>query len=182
VPIPDVPRIVVGAAGRMKNPSGEGEISLKVVSRPAAVDPGTAAVPIRLAFGGSDVAPVGTPVQINIDAEEHRNVVLVPAVAIVHEGEEAAVFVAKGEKAERRVVTIGLSDAEHAEITAGVKAGEPVIVKGQAGLPDGATITTEADKDKAGDTDKGGAKDKDDDKDTAATAKDQAAPKDKPKK
>src|SRR4029079_1907399 len=114
-----------GAAGRMKNPSGEGVIGLKVVSRPAAVDPGTAAVPIRLAFSANDVAPVGTPVQITIDAEEHKNAILVPADAVVHEGEEAAVFVAKGEKAERRVVTVGIADAEHAEITSGLKAGEP---------------------------------------------------------
>jgi RND family efflux transporter MFP subunit len=144
VPIPDVPRIVVGAAGRMKNPAADGDIALTVVSRPAAVDPGTAAVPIRLAFSAGDVAPVGTPVQVTIDAEEHRNAILVPAAAIVHEGEEAAVFVAKGDKAERRVVTVGITDAEHAEITTGLKAGEPVIIKGQAGLPDGATITTAA--------------------------------------
>ena len=168
VPIPDVARILVGAAGRLKNPGGEGEIALKVVSRPAAVDPGTAAVPIRLAFAASDVAPIGTPVQVTIDAEEHRNAVLVPAEAVLHEGDEAAVFVAKGEKAERRVVTVGIADAEHAEITSGLKAGEPVIIKGQAGLPDGATITTEADAkekpdaadDKAEPKGKGPAKDK----------------------
>jgi len=185
VPIPDVTRIVVGAAGHMKNPGGEGEIALKVVSRPAAVDPGTAAVPIRLAFAASDVAPVGTPVQITIDAEEHRNAVLVPAEAIVHEGDEAAVFVVKADKAERRVVTIGIDDGAHAEITSGVKAGEPVIVKGQAGLPDGATITTEAPdaKDKADDAaDKAGDKDKSDDKDKPDTAKEKAGAKDKPKK
>ena len=35
------------------------------------------------------------------------------------------------------------STREHAEIREGVKAGEQVIVHGQAGLPDGASITTE---------------------------------------
>ncbi len=142
VPIPDVPKVKIGASGRLRNPSGEGEIDLKVVSRPAAVDPGTAAVPIRLAFAATDIAPVGTPVQITIDAEEHRKVVLIPSAAVIHEGEETAVFVANGDKAERRVVTLGLNDGEHAEVTSGIKAGELVIVKGQAGLPDGATITT----------------------------------------
>jgi cobalt-zinc-cadmium efflux system membrane fusion protein len=144
VPIPDAPRVVVGAAGHMKNPAGEGEIALKVVSRPAAVEQGTATVPIRMAFAASDVAPVGTPVQVTIDAEEHKNVVLVPAQAVMREADQIAVFVANGDKAERRVVTLGLSDAEHAEIKSGIKAGEPVIVKGQAGLPDGAKITTAA--------------------------------------
>jgi RND family efflux transporter MFP subunit len=144
VPIPDAPRVIVGAAGHMKNPAGEGEISLRVVSRPAAVDQGTATVPIRMAFAASDVAPVGTPVQVTIDAEEHKNVVLVPAAAVLKEADETAVFVANGDKAERRVVTLGLSDTEHVEIKSGIKAGEPVIVKGQAGLPDGAKISTAA--------------------------------------
>ena len=83
------------------------------------------------------------PVQVEIDAEEHTNVVLVPVEAIVREGEETAVFVAKDDKAERRAVVVGIVDAAHAEIREGVKAGEQVIVHGQAGLPDGAAITPE---------------------------------------
>ena len=84
----------------------------------------------------------GTPVQVEIEAEEHTNVVLVPLEAIVREGEETAVFVAAGDKAERRPVVVGIVDAQLAEIREGVKAGEQVIVHGQAGLPDGAAITT----------------------------------------
>ena len=86
---------------------------------------------------------MGTPVQVEIDAEEHTNVVLVPVDAIVREGDETAVFVAVANKAQRRPVVVGITDATHAEIKSGVKAGEQVIVHGQAGLPDGAAITTE---------------------------------------
>lgn len=141
VPIPDVPHIVVGAAGELRGSAGADPIALKVISRPAAVDPGTASVPIRLAFAVPDVAPIGTPVQVTINAEEHKNVVLVPSVAVLREADETAVFVVNGDKAERRVVTVGLSDDEHTEIVSGVKSGEPVIVTGQAGLPDGAKIS-----------------------------------------
>jgi RND family efflux transporter MFP subunit len=141
VPIPDVARIVVGAHGQMANPGGGSTIVLKVVSRPAVVDPGTAAVPLRLAFVSRATPPIGTPVQVNIDAEEHRDVVLVPAQSVVHEGDETAVFVAVGEQAQRRAVTLGLSNAKQVEITSGVKSGEAIIVTGQAGLPDGAKIT-----------------------------------------
>jgi multidrug efflux pump subunit AcrA (membrane-fusion protein) len=114
------------------------------VSRPAAVETGTAAVPIRLAIKGSTTLPVGAPVEVEIDAEEHKDVVLVPTVAIVREGEETAVFVAVDKKAQRRAVTLGVSDDRHTEVRMGVKAGEAIIIDGQAGLPDGATITTEA--------------------------------------
>ena len=68
---------------------------------------------------------------------------LIPASALVREGEETAVFVVNGEKAERRPVQIGLTDGERIEIRSGVKTGEMVIVEGQAGLPDDATITVE---------------------------------------
>jgi len=124
----------------MANPAGGSDIALKVISRPAAVDPGTAAVPLRLSFAALSPVPIGAPVQLSINAEEHRDVVLVPAQAVVREANETAVFVANGDKAERRTVRLGLTDEKQAEITEGIKAGESVIVTGQAGLPDGAKI------------------------------------------
>jgi RND family efflux transporter MFP subunit len=148
VPLGDSPRVVVGASARLAAvPAGSPNVPLKVVSRPAQVEAGTASIPVRLAFAASGNYSVGTPVQVDIDAEQHTNVVLVPAPALVREGEETAVFVAKGDKAERRVVVIGLTDEMDVEIVSGVKEGEMVIVDGQAGLPDGATIKREAAED-----------------------------------
>jgi membrane fusion protein, multidrug efflux system len=144
VPIPDLSRIVLGANARLLVQGDEPPVRLKVASRPAAIEPGTAAAPVRLNFTSAPGLAVGTPVQVEIDAEEHLNVVLVPARSIVHEGDETAVFVAAGKKAERRVVILGIVDAGHAEVKTGVKAGEQVIVHGQAGLPDGAAIATES--------------------------------------
>lgn len=141
IPIADLARITIGAAGRIPNPSGGADIVLTVVSRPAAVDAATATAPVRLRFATPTAMPVGTPVQLTIEAEEHSNVVLVASAAVMHEADESAVFVANGDKAERRVVMLGIEDGTHAEVRTGVKAGEPVIVKGQAGLPDGAIIT-----------------------------------------
>jgi RND family efflux transporter MFP subunit len=140
VPITDVGRIAVGAAAHLAgDPSSA---ALEVVSRPAAVDAGTAAVPIRLRFTAPTTLPVGTPVQVEIDAEEHRNVVLIPTAAIVREGEDTAVMIAAGEKAQRRPIVLGLSNDQIAEVRSGIKAGDRIIVDGQAGLPDGASIKT----------------------------------------
>jgi RND family efflux transporter MFP subunit len=148
VPIADASRVEVGAPARLASAPGNGStVALKVVSGPAAVEIGTAAVPVRLGFVGPADLPTGTPVQADIDAEQHRNVVLVPAVAIVREGEETAVFVASGEKAQRRAVQIGIAAGTNVEIVSGVKAGDMVIVEGQAGLPDGAAITIGHDAD-----------------------------------
>jgi multidrug efflux pump subunit AcrA (membrane-fusion protein) len=103
-------------------------------------------------------------VQLDIDAERHTGVVLIPAVALVREGEETAVFVAAGGKAERRAVEIGLADGMHVEIVSGVKAGEMVIVDGQAGLPDGTTITLESGESADDKSPAGNAADKDEQK------------------
>jgi RND family efflux transporter MFP subunit len=138
VPLAAVPRIMVGAPARL---TSEMSIPLTVISRPAAVAPGTGSVPVRLAFQMPTMLPAGMPVEVAIDAEPHDNVVIVPLQAIVHEGEQAAVFVADGGKARRRNVELGVSDDQRVEVRSGLKAGEPVIVQGQAGLPDGASIT-----------------------------------------
>jgi RND family efflux transporter MFP subunit len=141
VPIGDVARLRAGASARIADSTEP--IVLKVVSRPAAVEPGTASVPVRLAFTTRVTYAVGTPVQVAIDAEEHRDVVVVPASALVREGEETAVFIAVDNKAQRRPVEVGLASEQVIEIRSGVKPGEAVITRGQAGLPDGAPITLE---------------------------------------
>lgn len=143
VPLGDVARIRVGAPARVVSPATEAAApALTVVSRPAAAQEGTPAVPIRLAFKVPPRYPVGSPVEVEIEAERHRGVVLIPIAGLVHEGEDAAVFVANGGKAERRKVMVGLEDEEHAEISSGVKPGEAVIVTNTNGLSDEAKIST----------------------------------------
>jgi RND family efflux transporter MFP subunit len=142
VPLADAPRIQVGAPAALSGvPLAASDTSLKVVSRPAAVEPGTATVPVRLGFSGSTNLPAGAPVAVDIQAELHEDAVLVPAAAIVREGDETAVFVANDGKAERRPVEIGLSQGDQDEVVSGLHEGEMVIVDGQAGLPDGAAIS-----------------------------------------
>jgi RND family efflux transporter MFP subunit len=121
VPLSDSPRIVLGARGWLKaGVTGLPDLALKVVSRPAQVEQGTASIPVRLAFaGGATNLAAGTPVQIDIDAEKHNNVVLIPAVALVREGEATAVFVVMGDKAQRRPVQTGLTDGTDLEILSG---------------------------------------------------------------
>ncbi len=151
VPLADVSRIKVGATARVSSaPSDAPEARLSVLSLPAAVEAGTATVPVRLGFAGEANVTAGAPVEVDIQAEQHDDAVLVPADAIVREGEETAVFVANAGKAERRPVEVGLVDGAQAEIVSGLQGGEDVIVDGQAGLPDGAAISTAAPAEDAG--------------------------------
>jgi RND family efflux transporter MFP subunit len=141
VPLADASRVEVGARARLVSaPTNTPAVELKVLSRPAAVDSGTATVPVRLAVSGPVAIPVGAPAQVDIEAEQHRDVVLVPGAAVVREGEETAVFVASEGKAHRRPVRVGLADGTSVEIVSGITAGERVIIDGQAGLPDNAAV------------------------------------------
>lgn len=143
VPLADVARVVVGARARLLDAPAGNPAGLRVASRAVAVDPGTAAAPVRLTFDTPTTLPAGMPVQVEIDAEEHTGVVLVPASAIVREGEGTSAYVVEGGKAVRRDVSIGTSDGDHVEIRRGLKAGDRVIAPAQAGLPDGAAVTVE---------------------------------------
>lgn len=139
IPLADAPRIHLGAAAHLAD--APSSAPLRVAAHPGAVDAGSPTVPIRLKFPSNGDYPVGMPVQVIIDAESHANAVVVPAAAIVREGETTAVFVAAGDKAQRRDVTVGAEDEDRVEITSGVKAGEMVITSNHNGLPDGAAIS-----------------------------------------
>jgi RND family efflux transporter MFP subunit len=141
-PIPgaDAPRVLPGAAARVT--SLPEPIPLVVATRAVAGTGGADPV-ARLTFAPGAALPVDTRVDVEIDGEEHVGAVLVPAGALMKSGNEAVVLVAAGNRAERRVVTTGLADADSVEILSGVEPGELVITRGQAGLADGMTITVD---------------------------------------
>jgi multidrug efflux system membrane fusion protein len=65
----------------------------------------------------------------------------VPASAVNQGPEGVYVYVLKaGDVAEQRRVTVARTDAEHAVVTSGVKAGELIIVDGQSRVIPGAKV------------------------------------------
>jgi multidrug efflux system membrane fusion protein len=79
---------------------------------------------------------------VEIQTEEHRDVVIVPAAALVREDDETSVYVVgPDQKAHKKKVVAGIVTTKEAEIRSGVLASEKVVVKGQEELPDGATVT-----------------------------------------
>lgn len=142
VAIPDLARVQVGHVVRIIIPGVEEPENGKVLTRPAAVEPTGVSADVRIAFDAPTKLAAGTPVRIEIVAEQHPNALAVPVGAVQHEEDEAFVMVAGADnKAHKRKVTVGLTTAKLAEITGGLKAGEAVITQGQQGLPDGADIT-----------------------------------------
>ncbi len=145
VAIPDLARVQVGKPVRILVPGAEEPEAGKVLTRPAAVDQTGVSADVRIAFTEQSKLAAGTPVRVEIVAEQHPNAIAVPAVAVLHEDEDTFVMVAGSDKkAHKRKVTAGLSTPKLVEITSGLKAGEAVIVQGQQGLPDNADIAPAA--------------------------------------
>jgi len=144
VPAAEAPRIVVGRPAQvMVSGSTSGAMTARVLSHPALVDPATGTASVRLQLLGR--LAVGTPVELEIAAEEQQGALIVPAEAVVSEGGAAAVFVVDATKhAHRRPVVLGLRSGALVQVRSGVAAGEAVVVKGLQELPDGALVTAAA--------------------------------------
>jgi RND family efflux transporter MFP subunit len=67
--------------------------------------------------------------------------VLVPDKALLRQGGENVVFVLKGQKAQRRTVTLGGTVGDSRQVLAGVSPGETVLVDAPADLKDNAAVT-----------------------------------------
>jgi multidrug efflux pump subunit AcrA (membrane-fusion protein) len=97
---------------------------------------------VRLGLGSATRLTPGTPVQVEIQTEEHKDVVIVPALAIVRDEDKTYVYVVGADqKAHRKPVVLGIVAGEDAEVRSGVNASDKVIVKGHEELPDGAAVT-----------------------------------------
>jgi RND family efflux transporter MFP subunit len=141
IPAADVSRVQHGASARLASGVEGRMVPLTVAAPPNPADlSGNGYVRARLTFVDATTLPVDTPVEVDIDAEERRNVVFISPDALVRTGTETAVFVAVGDRAQRRVVTTGVADDQGIEITSGLRSGELVITRGQGSLADGAQI------------------------------------------
>lgn len=142
VPVADLSRVVPGHRADVQAPGSETAEPARVLMRPAQVDPASASANVRLSFANPTHLAVGTTVQVRIVTDERPNVLVVPAAAIVRDGDETFVMVAGSDnKAHKHPVVLGLTTPELVEIRSGVAAGDLVIVRGQDGLPDGGAIT-----------------------------------------
>ena len=105
------------------------------------IDPasGTIKVTVEVSDYPAGTRP-GDFAEVRIVTELRPAALLVPRTAVVTEKGETVVYVAVGVekvKAERRLVEVGFTDEDRAEILSGVTAGERLVVKGQRSLKDG---------------------------------------------
>ncbi len=114
--------------------SGTIKLTIEVVEYPAGTRPGDFA-------------------QVQIVTEKRDDVTLVPRIAVLSDKGESVVYTMTGDEiptAERRIVEIGFTDDEYAQILSGLAAGEQVVVKGQRSLKNGSPVKVLEDQTGAG--------------------------------
>ena len=89
------------------------------------------------------VLRVGESLYGRITVAVHPGAVVVPAEALVPEGESVRLFVVDSAGiAHARTVSVGARAGGVAEITSGLRAGEVVVTYGSFGVEDGAKVVT----------------------------------------
>lgn len=78
--------------------------------------------------------------ELRIQPSQQRRGLVVPRSAVLGSGEETAVFVIKGDRAERRAVTVAPIDDDRVESTNGLRAGETVATGRLDRLADGSPV------------------------------------------
>jgi membrane fusion protein (multidrug efflux system) len=78
--------------------------------------------------------------RIEVVYDQRQDALTIPRVALIEDEGEPAVYVVKGNKAQRRAVTIGFSNGEFAEIRSGLKDGDQVVTAGKVAIRDGTEV------------------------------------------
>jgi RND family efflux transporter MFP subunit len=78
-------------------------------------------------------------VDLVVDASEGN--LVIPRSALLREGDQYYVYIVEGERARKKLVTLGLSDGEKVEVLSGLEEDDLVVIKGQHYLEEGSKVS-----------------------------------------
>ena len=146
VPQSEASVLRIGDAAELKIPGREEPVSGRVSLVSPALDPGSTTIEIWVETRKPDPAlRPGMTVSLTMIAKTVKDAVVVPTTAVFKnpEGADYVVLAGSDEKAHQRVVQLGVRNSELAQITSGIKSGDPVITSGGYAVPDGTAIKIE---------------------------------------
>jgi multidrug efflux pump subunit AcrA (membrane-fusion protein) len=171
IPQSEAVQLKVGNPAQLKVPGLDDPIDGKVTLVSPALDPGSTTIEVWVEPKKTNPAlRPGITVQVAMTAKTVPDAVVVPATAAFKNPEGSGDYVllaGTDQKAHLKTVTVGIRNAEDAQIEKGINVGDPVIISGGYAVPDGTKIKVEkpeAPEKKSADTadkkDAGGADDK----------------------
>jgi HlyD family secretion protein len=130
------------------------KIPAKVIAIIPTADRQKATVKVRIGFDkldprilpemGVKVAFQSAPQELAASPESNtasQRLVIVPKEAVHQDGGKDVAWVVKDGRVERRAITVNGTDAETSTVTAGLSAGERLVLNAPTGLKDGAKVT-----------------------------------------
>lgn len=141
--IPDnmVSELIVGTELTVSLPSCDDEIQAPIDHMGVSVDPESRTIEVvsYIANDSRCLLP-GMFVSIRIPTEVHEDAIIIPESAVIEIAGEKFVYVAEGETARKKIVTVGIREGGRIEILSGLDATDNVIVTGNTFLEDGTII------------------------------------------
>ena len=137
----DLKQLQAGDATSVEVDAFPGETFTGRIARVAPVlDPATRTAPIEIEIPnpGFRLKP-GMYARVGIKTDERRNVLVVPANALVDVGGQRGVFLAQDDNtAAFRKLEVGIEERTQAEVLGGIEEGQRVVTTGAGALTDGA--------------------------------------------
>ncbi|MCX6552777.1 MAG: efflux RND transporter periplasmic adaptor subunit [Acidobacteria bacterium] len=142
LPEKDVTGLKIGQAAELSLDAAGGQrLPGRVTRISPVVDTNTGTIKVTVeAIALTPAARPGSYATIRIVTDTHRDALLVPKGAIVREDATDYLFVADGNTAKRRKVTLGYPSDGRIEVAAGLTGLESVVIAGQGSLKDGARV------------------------------------------
>ncbi len=134
-------RLKVGLPLRMLVDAVPGKVFEGKVDRIAPVmDSSSGTFRVVCAFDNAPELRPGMFGRIEVVYDQRQDALTVPRIALLEDEGEPAVYVVQGKKAQRRVVQLGYTNGEIAEIRSGLKEGDQVVTAGKVAIRDGTEI------------------------------------------
>ena len=104
------------------------------------IDAATGTLKVTLAVRSRDKLRPGMFARVFVETERRAGALVIPKAALSLDSIGDTVYVAVGERASRREVTLGFSEGDAVEVLSGLEEHERVVVVGQDGLSEGTPI------------------------------------------
>lgn len=143
VPEADVPYIHTDGPVSIRVSATGRTFTGKIVRFTRALDPGTRTMLVEVDVPNPDlVLDPGMYAETTLQLEQKNNTLILPAQAIVHNGDQQYVLALDGTNhVRRKPVTTGIETPNRVEVVSGLSAGEPVIASAQTNYQPGEAVT-----------------------------------------
>lgn len=141
IPERDLPKLRLGQRAYLTFEAWPDErFTAEVLRIRPVVDAATGTVRVTLDVNAQGRLRPGMFARVYVETETRDNTLVIPKAALSLESIGDTVYIAAGDVAARRSVTLGFREGDRVEVLDGVIEGEQVIVVGQDGLSEGTPI------------------------------------------